>query len=398
MSSLKILQLCAKPPRPLLDGGCIAMNAMTVGLKMSGHEVHTIAITTDKHPGSPTSSAELKRELASYQECYVDTAVKPLGALINLLKGTSYNISRFEDEGVKDAIREVLSGHSFDVVLLESLFMLPYLKVIRENSNAKAVLRAHNVEHQIWEGVAEDAGGGLKGWYLQALARQLKDYEVKHLNDVDAILPITEEDREVFRKLGANVEMHVVPFSMEFKENTEQATVDHVFHFGSMDWKPNQDGVRWLLDEVWPRVREENDSVTLVLAGRHIPSEFKSNPDLGIDVVGEVDDAWEFLQRPGIMTIPVRSGSGMRIKAIEGMAAGRPLVSTTLGAMGVGVVSGENAMIADSAEEFSNSILRILEKEGDLGKKGSEFVRNQFSIEIISRNLSSFLNNTLLKK
>lgn len=389
---MKILQLCAKPPRPLVDGGCIAMNAISVGLTSLGHEVHTIAIKTDKHPGSKELAEKLRDEIASYEEVYVDTRVKPFGALYSLLSGTSYNVSRFESDAVKDAIASKSAKEEFDYVILESLFMMPYLKTIRECSNSKVILRAHNVEHRIWEGIAEAAKGGLKGWYLKVLAGQIKEYEVKHLNEVDAILPITQEDEELFKVLGAAIPMSVTPFGMEFKDSTEQPKADHVIHFGSMDWKPNQDGARWLMDEVWPLVRKEKPNARLVLAGRHMPEDFRSDLNSRIEVIGEVDDAWEFLQRPAIMTIPIHSGSGMRIKAIEGMSAGRPLVSTTIGAAGLGVTHGVNVLIADTASEFAKAIIQLLENESNIGRDGNQYVRKRFSLHYINNHLSVFLD------
>jgi len=389
---MKILQLCAKPPRPLVDGGCIAMNAMSVGLASLGHEIHTIAIKTDKHPGSKELAEMLRDEIASYEEVYVDTRVKTFGALVSLISGTSYNISRFESDEVKAAIASKFANEKFDYVILESLFMMPYLKTIRKISKSKVILRAHNVEHRIWEGLTEDAKGGLKGWYLKVLTGQMKEYEVSHLNEVDAILPIAQEDEELFREFGAEIPMSVTPFGMEFKDSIEQPKVDHVIHFGSMDWKPNQDGVRWLVDEVWPIVRKEKSNARLVLAGRHMPVELKSDHSTGIEVIGEIDDAWEFLQRPAIMTIPVHSGSGMRIKAIEGMSAGRPLVSTTIGAAGLGVTHGVNALIADTASEFAEAIIQLLDTDNNIGSDGNQYVRNRFSFHYINNHLSDFLD------
>lgn len=390
---MKILQLCAKPPRPLVDGGCIAMNAITVGLTSTGHEVHTIAIKTDKHPGDEKKAAELRREIASYEEVYVDTRLKPIGALVSLVHGQSYNIARFESEALKQAIRSKAEEEDFDIVILESLFMMPNLSTIRKYSNAKVVLRAHNVEHKIWEGIAEDENSGLRGWYLNVLAKQLKAYEIEHLNNVDAIIPITDEDKAVFKDLGSIKPMFVSPYGMEFKDSNTQPKVDHVVHFGSMDWKPNQDGVRWLMNEVWPKVRKEKPDVKLLIAGRHIPSNFESKLAEGIEVIGEVHDAWEFLQRPAIITIPIHSGSGMRIKGIEGMAAGRPLVSTSLGAAGLGITHAKTGYIANTSEEFASAIITLLNDEGNVGNDGSHYIRKKFSLLSISEQLSTFLTS-----
>ena len=263
--------------------------------------------------------------------------------------------------------------------------MTSYEDSIRRLSNASIVLRAHNVEHKIWRGLTEEARIGPKKWYLSKLTKQLEEYESGHINNFDAVIPISDDDASTFKNLGATIPMHVSPFGMDFEKSPATSTskpVDHVFHFGSMDWLPNIQGVQWLIEEVWPKVREKNSEVTLVLAGRNMPTSFKSEPSTGIKVIGEVENATNFLMRNGIMTIPLLTGSGMRVKAVEGMSAGLPTVSTEIGVSGLNLINGEHALIANSPVEFANHILLFLESPdiaNKIAKFGQQHIKNKFS-------------------
>ena len=167
-----------------------------------------------------------------------------------------------------------------------------------------------------------------------------------------------------------------------------------------MDWEPNIEATRWLLKEVWPLVIDKLPKARLVLAGRNMPDEFyrveKSGVISGLEVRGEVESAEEFLKRPGILTVPIQSGSGMRIKAVEGMACGKPCVGTSLGLQGLELIDGENSMIANTPEAFANSLILLLNNE-NLARKiafnGATHVREKFSNENIIKELSKFLEN-----
>jgi len=125
-----------------------------------------------------------------------------------------------------------------------------------------------------------------------------------------------------------------------------------------------------------------------------MPPEFFSNSSVGVSVIGEVADASEFLKRSGIMTIPLHSGSGMRIKAVEGMAAGKPTVSTHLGVCGLGLTEGKHALIADDAGGFASNIIELLENgevAQNISESGKKHIREHFSNKKIIKRLIEFL-------
>ena len=394
---MRILQLCPKPPRPSLDGGCLAMDAITQGFLSQGHHVKVLVVSTEKHPFDIKKQDPDYVNSTSIEAVTINTAVNLKDAIKNLVVRKSYHIARFSSQNFTDKLNEILDSTPFDIIFIESLFLASYASAIRNKSNAKVVLRAHNVEHTIWEGLANEKGNKLKTWYLHKLAEQLKKYESKKVNDFDALITITKEDASTFKSLGAEIPIHTAPFGMDFSSDITNKNQDanHVFHFGSMDWKPNIHGVEWLKNDVWPIVRQSIADANLVLAGRNMPRSFRSEEDKGIEVVGEVKSAAEFLKRPGIMTIPLHSGSGMRVKAIEGMSAGIPTVSTTIGVCGLGVIHKKHALIADSAEDFASALIALLQDKhlaNQLACAGKEHIQKTFSNKLIISELTAFLH------
>ena len=388
---MRILQICPKPPNPRIDGGCIAMDALRKGLESKGNRVRTIAMSTSKHP-----NIEGVNE-GDYSHVEIDTRLNPISALLNLLANKSYNIERFRSQAVEDEITQALKSESFDAIILESLFTCPYIDLIRSLSKAKIHLRAHNIEHEIWSELYTNTSNPIKKWYLQKLSTQLRNFEIEVIRKVDGIITITKNDSIWFESM-CNTPITTVPFGSDVYKEYEKKPYNRVFHFGSMDWKPNIEGVNWLVKEVWPKVREENNEVQLILAGRNMPSDIISNYKLGIEVVGEISSSEEFFNSGGIATVPILSGSGMRVKAIEAMSKGLPVVGTNLGLTGIGAVNNENSMIADSPNDFAEAIIQLINSEKkarEIAQSGFQHIKKNFSNKIIFSELNNFLNHKI---
>lgn len=369
--SLRVLQLCHKPPRPARDGGCLAIDALGTGLRGLGHRVRIVSACTHKHPCEETMEDDQYVAETGFVGVEVDTRLKAVDALASLVSGESYNISRFHTTEMEAKLREVMRGQNFDVVIVESLFMAPYLNLIRGLSDALVILRAHNVEHRIWADLALTTPGLTRRTYLRLLAGQLEQFEVDHLNAFDGILAISEEDAAVFRELGCTIPIEIAPFGLDLDGPLEpiKPAVFQAFHLGAMDWEPNVRGVRWLIDEVWPMVRAVLPTARLQLAGKAFPDEFSLPAnDLGIELLGEVPDARALFDSGGIMLIPLLSGSGMRIKAIEGAAAGLSVVSTSIGAEGLS--PAPPFQIADNPRAFADAIIADMQSPATAAARG----------------------------
>ena len=168
---MKILQLCNKPPYPSVDGGMIAMQAITSGLLQAKHEVKVFAISTKKHPVKIETLNETYLKSTSFEHIFVKTDVTPFGIIKNFFQSGSYNIERFYSKKYENRLIEILKSATFDIVQLESLFMAPYIECIRANSSAKIILRSHNAEFKIWERRAANTPNQIKKWYLNFLTK-----------------------------------------------------------------------------------------------------------------------------------------------------------------------------------------------------------------------------------
>lgn len=336
------------------------MDAMTRGLLAEGHEVKLLTLATHKHPWQPEDVDPSYREKTGVEAVHIDTAINKVDALANVLTGDSYNISRFHAPEFERLLIRTMQRQVFDVVIFESLFTAPYLPLVRQYCDGTLILRAHNVEHRIWELLASETERPSKRIYLNHLADRLKSYEVNALRDFDAVLAISEDDKKHFTSLGCTSPILTLPFGLDVTEmpTASPGPVEHVFHIGAMDWHPNIQGVTWFLNHVWPAVLKELPEAQLKLAGRKFEEVERFNRK-NTTVLGEVEHAWDVMTERGIMVIPLLSGSGMRIKAIEAMSAGRPVVSTSIGMEGIHGEHGTHFFIADDANSFAQRIIDL---------------------------------------
>lgn len=396
---MKVLQLCNKPPYPPVDGGTLAMNSITQGLLAAGCEVRVLSICSDKHPVQDERIPEDYRRQTRFEAVHVDLNIHLLDAAVAWLCGESYHVKRFISKDFANRLREVLQEEEYDVVHLESLFLTPYVELIRKHSNAKIVLRAHNVEHMIWKRIAQSESNPFKRSYLRHLSLTLGAYEREHVNDYDGIVSITEHDAQFFHEAGCRKPVVSIPFGVtpDALENVSPEP-NSLFHLGSMDWMPNLEGIQWFLDEVWPAVHAEMPQLTLYLAGRKMPKDLMALQMEGVKVVGEVPDAAYFINSKLINVVPLLSGSGIRVKIIEAMAAGKTVVSTAVGAEGIGYADGENILIADTPEQFVSQIRRCVEDPGycsEVGRNAYNLIAEEYNTANLTRKMMEFYNKLI---
>lgn len=393
---MKVLQICHKPPYPVKDGGCLAINQISRSLLSQGVDLHILSLATPKHPFLKESFPEGYLEKTHFTPIFVDTTVNAVDAFINLVTQDSYHVSRFFSTDVDMYIQEVLEKDAFDIVLCESIFTAPYIDTIRRLSAAKIVLRSHNLEFSIWHRIAKSKKTGLKKTYLKILTRQLKDYEVQLLEKIDGLIAINPDELKHYKRLGLRKKSTTIPFAVDLDkyQPSNQAEPRSVFHLGSMDWQPNLEGVDWFLKKVWPLIIKKVPDLKLYLAGRQMPEWLLELKQEGVEVIGEVSNAQEFIKSKNIMVIPLKSGGGMRVKLIEALALEKPVVSTPLGANGVSVQDGKNILLARQPRDFVSAICSLVaeEKKAEtIGSDGRKLVEEHYDLARLSEKLMAFL-------
>ncbi|MEO5642846.1 MAG: glycosyltransferase family 4 protein [Bacteroidia bacterium] len=399
---MRILQLTPKPPVPAVDGGALAMNSVTESLLSAGHEVKVICIETKKHPFLPAKIDAAYKNATKIEAVFIDTSVRIASAFANLFSSSCYNVDRFYSLEFENRLTAVLQKETFDIVQLESLYMMPYFDVIRKNSKAKIVLRAHNVEAHLWNRRTLQEKNAVKKKWFAHLAKNFFTYETAAFTKVDGILPITAEDEHTINdmtKVRSNT-MEVLPFAMRLPENiTEKKPKPFsVFHIGAMDWQPNIEGVSWLVSEVWPKVLASVPHAELHLAGRDFPTGEARFEGKNIFIHGEISNAFEFMNEYAIMTVPLLTGGGMRVKLVEGMALGKPIVTTSIGAEGTAAENEKQLMIKNTAADFAIAICQLLNNEiyaRELGHRAKDFAKTHFDSDIASKKLTDFYSSIL---
>ncbi|MBI3134318.1 MAG: glycosyltransferase [Bacteroidetes bacterium] len=351
---MRILQLCNKPPLPKVDGGCIAIHNISAGLLNRNEVLHILTISTEKHPFLREAYPAEFLEKTKIEGVFIDTRVNIIDAFSALVTSDSYNVSRFFSADFDTLLEQRLKANDYDIVHLESLFMTPYISTIRRNSDAKIVLRSHNLEHLIWERLANTAGNQAKKLYLKHLASKLKTYEKRTLHEVDGIAAISFEDTNRFHNFRCTTPLTTIPFGINLARypfnQPEKKPLTELFHLGAMNWAPNLEGINWLLDDIWPQISKL--PVRLHLAGREMPASIQKQANAKLLVHGDVENAVAFMNQFDIMLVPLLSGSGMRVKIIEGMALGKVVITTTVGAEGIDYVNGKHLLIADTPHDF----------------------------------------------
>jgi glycosyltransferase involved in cell wall biosynthesis len=387
---MKVLLLCNKSPWPPKEGGPIAMYAMLEGLFLAGISVKVLALNTNKY------AVDLKDIPADFIDqtrisfVNIDLSVRPLDVFLNLFTHQSYHIKRFISSDFADALTEILKTETFDIIQFESVFLTPYISLIKKYSTARLVLRAHNVEHLIWQRMAHETTLPLNKLYLSHLARTLKLYEVSVLNKLDGIAAITTNDEACFKDMGCTKIVGTIPFGIKrpaVKADTYTIQPNTLFHIGAMNWLPNQEGIRWFLKECWPQIHVKFPEVKLVLAGREMPRWMLNTVMTGVEIRGEVPDATQFMCENEIMIVPLLSGSGVRVKIIEAMALGKTVITTSVGAEGIMCQHKKNILIADTHDEFLEAVIScftVPDLVKQIGENAKQYVQEYHLLEKVS--------------
>jgi len=401
---MRILQLCKKFPYPLRDGESIAVTYLSKALHEYGCEISLLAMNTQKHYVDTTA---LPPDFNHYKDIHcteLDTSIKPWKALTNLFSSESYHISRFICKDFERKLIEVLQADDYDIVQMETLYLVPYMDVVKKHSRAKVVLRAHNVEHEIWERITNNTSITLKKWYLSHLTKKLKNFELSHLNEYDMLVAITDRDLSNFRRMGYKNGAMVSPIGIDtsyYKVPPPSASAREmsICFIGSLDWMPNLEGITWFLDQVWPDVHREMDHLELHIAGRNTPDSILHMDRSRIEIHGEVQDAIKFIHEHPVMIVPLFSGSGMRVKILEGMALGKCVITTQMGLEGIDAKHGENVLIANTEEEFKATIRRChddVKLAERIGAAAKDYVEKNYDNKFIAENLYHTYRDYLL--
>ncbi len=394
---MKILFLTNKLPYPPKDGGSIATLNMITGLSDAGHEITCLSLNTVKHSFPIEKIPESLSQRISFIGIHCDSSIRPLRMLVNLLFSKApYIAERFNKPEFREKLSQLLREKAFDIVQLEGPYVGHFQETVIRESTALISFRAHNVEHRIWERKAANENRPLRKWYLRNMAGRLKHFEWQVADKSDCLVCISPLDERSFIEMGINKPVITIPTGLDMEDYppSELPGIPSVFFIGALDWLPNQEGLEWFLDYVLEPLRKEVPELLFHVAGRNAPKSFEKTLS-GKQVIyhGEVEDSKAFMMSHRIMVAPLFTGSGIRIKILEAMALGRPVVTTPIGIEGIPATNKREVMVAGNPEMFKDQIITLIRKEDaaqDLLKAGRKLIQENFDTFGLSTRISRF--------
>jgi polysaccharide biosynthesis protein PslH len=374
MNRLKILWLNHFVPYPP-KGGCFQRTYNLIARLGAEHEVHLIAMRPKAatHPEAETREArrELEKHCASVEILDITAATTPirlaLRGVASLVGGRPLTVTIFESKAMEAAVRRVLGEHAIDLVHFDTISLALYLPLVGDRATT---MTHHGAEsYMIRRRIARERNPLRKAFFF-AEWLALERYERRYCDRFGANLVMSSLDEQILRPIAPKAEFVVVPNGVDIDFFTPAkpgaANGRAIIFAGRLDQYSNRDAILYFVRDVWPRVRASNPDVTMHIIGANPPAELKemAAADPRLQVHGFVPDVRPFFHQSTIAVCPIRDGGGTRIKVLDALAQGMPLVATTIGCEGIEVVPDRDVLIADSPEAFAEQIDRVLADEG----------------------------------
>lgn len=302
-------------------------------------------------------------------------------------------VGRWVSPELRRFVGEQMRSGGFDRAVCDFLAPAPHFADMR-----RAVLFQHNVETMIWRRHAETASGWARRAYFRLQAERMFAFEKETCLSAGAIIAVSAKDRDTMRDLFGAATARETPTGVDteyFAPQPAEPAADLVFA-GSMDWMPNIDGAAWFVSDVLPLLRRRYPECSLALAGRSPGPAVQAlgQADPRIRVTGTVPDIRPWMWGSRVSIVPLRVGGGTRLKIYEAMAAGVPVVSTTVGAEGLDYTDGEDILIADTPERFAEACARLLadsELAARIAANARHLVASRFSWDRVAGDFEKLL-------
>lgn len=397
MNHRRVLVILPRIPFPARDGAEVVMSETLVAMAAAGYAVDVFSLNPRKSRRDPNVLASYCRTHAAAE---IDTSVHALHLATELVRNqrydidnttlhTSYWISRFIDGHVLRALQDFVEANGpYDVIHCETLFTVYYGLALRAIYPCAVVYRSHNVEWRIQKTLAgESHVGFVRRMVHRRLAEQTESYERSVSRMVDAIACISHVDASWYSQAATGALVSTI------EPGVRCAIVDEPKHdkptigfIGSLDWEPNKVGLLWFINSVMPIMRRREPDIWFVIAGRSSESFVRSlEPTQNILCLGEVPSSSEFLADRHVVIAPLFSGSGVRIKLLEAFGMAKAVVTTKMGASGLDIQHGVHCLIADTAEEFADACMLLLDNESlrnTIGKNAQAWVSRTHSWDV----------------
>lgn len=368
---MRILVITTKSPFPLYEGRALR----TYNLLKQVAKKHEILLLSFVQTAEELEGIEQMREFCSH----VDVVPLHFGGgklrigldMVREIFGTApLHAVKYRSRVMRDKVRALLGTETIDLVHLDMLQLGEYLDLC---AGKPIVLIEHNVESVLLRRRAENTTNPLAKLYLYYQYLKLRAYEARICRRVNHVVAVSELDAKLLRDMAGTSEVTSISNGVDtsyFAPDSRPRQPDRLVFVGGMTWFPNYDAIRYFCNEVLPRVADEVPTVSLTVVGKNPQDD--SVRDIArnsrVRLTGLVEDVRPLISEAAAYVVPLRIGGGTRLKILDALSMGTPLISTSVGCEGLDVVSGEVLLIADTADAFARAIVRVL-REPELGRR-----------------------------
>ena len=382
---MRILFLTPQLPHPADSGGAIK-TASIVGYLKERHQVDLLCF---RRGPITDEQARWCQAIGRVETLPLNRGRTPLNLLRSYLRGLPLSIQRNRSGSMAELVSGRLCRGGYGAVFVDSWLMVQYLP---PGFAGLALLHEHNAEYVMWQRQAQRERNPLLGALIHLEQRRVRSYEAAILRRFSVVFAVSEADRRALIDLGAVPECLLLlpnlpdPSLLERPPLSFAAAEPVILYFGTLSWPPNLEGIEYFLRSVFPRVRRRMPQVRFVVAGRGAPPRMKRlvRQTPGAEFLGPVEDAEPMYRRARLFVEASRSGGGTRLKVLNALARGLPVVTTSEGAEGLDTVEGEHLLVASDPESMSEAVERVMADDGlwrALSENGRALVRSRYLAE-----------------
>ena len=362
---MKILFITPRLPHPRVASGHVIVYERIKRLAQRGHEIG-LAVFDD-----PSCARHLDEVRPLVREIEVVPRPPPhsylRGALDFAFSSVPPYFYNFRSDEMMKRVGDMAERTGYHIAMAEFSAMGQYLYGNRHLSAVRKVISCHYSIATSYRKVADLMQYSARGIRSRLSLRGLQRYEVDMYRNVDKVLVLTAQERFAIQRYDPHLRINVIPCGVDTKyfRPSPEGPEDCILFTGHYESEPNRDAVLWFAHRVWPILKKRWPTLTFYVVGPGVVPEVRDlmRRDKSIIVTGEVDDIRPYMRKAKVFLCPVRLGSGLRVKILEAMAAGVPVVSTSLGAEGIPLHTGDNGLLADTPEMMAESILLLLQDD-----------------------------------
>ena len=387
---MKILFLSITVPFPPTDGGRIRVLNLLKQIAQKNQISFLALETTPTDLEGITYLRELGIDAHLVQHAPNLPPLRLQTIVRAFIKKQPITVARYYFPAFRQKFDALLANNAFDLIDYEYFHAAQY----RVKADLPTLLTAHNVDSHIWCRLCERTDNPMRKFLFWTQKRAFNRYERVMLPKFDAIACTSEIDRALLQNICPDVTIEVIPNGVDTELYQPNHTLEEeatLVYTGSMDWYPNEDAVLYLADEIFPLIQARHANVKFYIVGQDATAQVRKLAERpGITVTGRVADVKPYIARATVYVVPLRIGSGTRLKILEALAMEKAVVSTTIGEEGLNLIDGEEIVIADKPVRFADAVIQLIADKGmrqRIGKQGRQRVEADYDWRRIGEKL-----------